>query len=349
VDQALTKMKIDADLHNFGQHVTQIERASEIYFQKPRPIYWEWFFFGNNSPIKNIFEPKIAEVLFNLDVHFDNGDCGFSKQVIESSEDHDKDAHAYNLGILIAYSYIFGIRDLHEGNLIKKSAYLQVIDAEVVFSKILLPNETLLLPFKITTAEDCGAKKSFDNINEIDLQSMKLILTGYFDLFLNILEKRDQLLAVINQHREKMLTIPVRHIMRDTIQYRKWLEEKLIPAIPFCRDELKQLERGDIPYYFKLIGQPELYSYTGPTGDYEAVSAPDEYSKGINRDATDPLELLMASRTDNELLPNGALFLLKKLAPKGYVGVIESKNFMAEIVPEKLIIHFDGKSFSTKA
>ena len=237
-------MKIDADLHNFGQQVTQIERASEIYYQKPRPIYWEWLFFGSNSPMKNSFEPSIAEVLFNLDVHLESNDCGFSKQVIEASDDNDQSAHAYNLGVLTAYCYLFGIRDLHKGNVIKRKGHLQVIDAEVVLSKILLPNETLILPFKITTADECAAKKSFDNIVDINLDSLKLILSGFFDLISNVLKNHEQLISIFNDHREKMLTVPIRHIMRDTVQYRKWLEGQLIPAISFCSDELKQLEES---------------------------------------------------------------------------------------------------------
>ncbi|MDD4976851.1 MAG: DUF4135 domain-containing protein, partial [Bacteriovorax sp.] len=274
-------MKIDADLHNFGQHVTQIERASEIYFQKPRPIYWEWFFFGKNSPIKNIFGPKTAKVLFNLDVHLESDDCGFSKQIVEAEEGNDQSSHAYNLGILIAYCYLFGIRDLHKGNVVRREAHLQVIDAEVVLSKILLPHETLILPFKITTTDDCAAKKSFDNITVIGLESLKLILSGYFDLISNVLEKRGKLVSIFNDHRDKMFEVPIRHIMRDTVQYRKWQENQMAPAIPFCSDELKQLERGDIPYYFKFIGDSKLYAYKNPSGEYEAVTAPDEFLKGI--------------------------------------------------------------------
>ena len=57
-----------------------------------------------------------------------------------------------------------------------------------------------------------------------------------------------------------MLTIPIRHIMRDTVQYRKWLEDQEVPVISFCSDELKQLERRDIPYYFKFLGDPNLYA-----------------------------------------------------------------------------------------
>lgn len=341
-------MKIDADLHNFGQHVTQIERASVIYFQKPRPIYWEWFFFGKNSPLVKTFESNVTQVLFNLDVHFEKDHCGFSKQVIDSDESNDQKAHAYNLGVLIAYCYLFGIRDLHKGNVIRRKDHLQVIDAEVVLSKILLPNETLILPFKITTADDCAAKKSFNNINLIEHESLRLILSGYFDLFTAVLEKRDNIIAILSEHREKMFMVPVRHIMRDTIQYRQWLENRTVPPIAFCTDELIQLERGDIPYYFKFIGDPKLYAYKNPEGEFEAITAPDVFLKGINRDATDPIELLADTRLNNELLPNGSLFLLKKLLPKGFTGIIEAGNFTAEVTTENLKINYYGKIYNAK-
>lgn len=96
--------------------------------------------------------------------------------------------------------------------------------------------------------------------------------------------------------------------MRDTIQYRLWLENQTVPPIAFCADELIQLERGDIPYYFKFIGDPMLYAYKNPEGEFKAITAPDEFLKGINRDATDPMELLAGTRLNDELLPNGSLF-----------------------------------------
>ena len=347
-------MKIDADLHNFGQQVTQVWRASEIYFQKPRPVYWEWFFFGKNSPLRPIFNQqnasskKISETLFNLDVHFENGDCGSSKQVVEVDA-ACKPSHAYGLGVLLAYCYLFGIRDLHKGNVIRSGTHLQVIDAEVVFSKLLLPNETLLLPFKDVSSEICAAQKSFgDDITAIDLESLKLVLSGYLDLLSVTLEKRDQLVELLKNHREKMLTVPIRHIMRNTAHYRLWRENQTPPTIPFCADELKQLERGDVPYYFKFIGDTNLYAYTKPTGEYDAITAPIEFQKGINRDATDPLELLTASRLNDELLPTGSLFILKKLMPKGFTGSIDGGNFSAAVTDQNLQINFAGKTFTAK-
>ncbi|MDD4976914.1 MAG: hypothetical protein PHY93_21355, partial [Bacteriovorax sp.] len=109
-----------------------------------------------------------------------------------------------------------------------------------------------------------------------------------------------------------------------------------------------QLERGDIPYYFKFIGDSKLYAYKNPSGEYEAVTAPDEFLKGINRDASDPLELLAASRLNNELLPTGSLFLLKKLLPKDFTGTISGSNFTAEIASENLQINFYDKLFTCK-
>lgn len=338
-------MQIDSDLHNFGRHVTQIERASEIYFQKPRPIYWEWFFFGNSSPLKNTFCANIGKVLFNLDVHFEDDNSGFSKKIEEVEASSNQSAHAYNLGILIAYCYLFGIRDLHKGNVIRKKAHLQVIDAEVVLSKILLPNETLILPFKITTVNECAAKKAFDDITSIGINNLKLILSGYFDLISDVLKNHDLLISIINNYREKMLTVPIRHIMRDTVQYKVWLENQIVPSIPFCEDELKQLKRGDIPYYFKFLSDPKLYSYTTAAGEYKAVSASDEFLKGINRDAVEPLELISASRIKNELRPTGSLFILKKLSPRNFSGKIEGHNFKAEITLNSLQINFAEKIF----
>ena len=343
-------MKLDADLHNFGQKVTQEERASEIYFRKPRPVFWESFFFGKNSPLKNCFQNlSLSEVIFNLEVEVFDDHGGLSKIVSEVTESEISPSHAYSFGVLTAYSYIFGIRDLHKGNVMRTKTHLQVIDAEAVLSKILLPNETLLLPFKETTFNICAAKKSFNNPQSIDVENITGILLGYFDLFSLVIDSREKLLSIFDEQKEKMLKIPVRHIMRDTANYRKWREQQISPTVPLCQNELSQLERGDVPYFFKFIGDPTLYAYTSPTGDYEAVSVPVEFQKGVDRDAVSPDELLSASRLGNELLPTGSLFLLKKLLPHGFTGNIAAANFKAEITSSNFKIDFQDRIFTASA
>lgn len=340
-------MKFDADHHNFGQLVTQEARASEIYFRKPRTVFWEWFFFGKNSPLKSAFDSvAITDIIFNLDVETASGHSGLSKHVLEVPHSVISDSYAYNFGVLTAYCYIFGIRDLHKGNVVRTKTHLQVIDAEVVLSKLLLPNETLMLPFKETTFEICAAKKSFLDQSHIDVKNVIEILQGYFDLFNIVINLREKLLLIFKEQREIMVKTPVRHIMRDTSNYRKWREQKLSPVVPFCQSELVQLERGDVPYFFKFITDSALYAYTSPAGDYEPVTVPKEFKKGVDRDAADPTELLASTRLESELLPTGSLFLLKKLLPINYCGSLEGKNFKAKIAHKKLDIYFGGFIFT---
>lgn len=349
-------MRIDADAHNFGQQVTHLRRGSEIYFQKPRPVFWEWFFFGVDSPLKSALDgpttatPPIQDGIFNLNVEMGEKFSGISKGIIEvDTSEIDQKSHAYQLGGLIAYCYLFGIRDLHKGNVIRTKNHLQVIDAEVIFSKILLPNETLLLPFKETTFEICGARKSFANPEVLSTESICDILRGYFDLFLTVINSHESVTEVFSSYKDQMLKIPIRHIMRDTAHYRKWRENKIMPSVVFCDDELLQLERGDVPYYFKFLDDPRLYSYTSSDGDYTPITAPEAFLKGVERDAFNPLELLSIDRIQRELLPTGSLFILKKLSPVGFTGKLEAHNFKASVTPENLEINFSEKTFTAKA
>lgn len=343
-------MKLDADLHNFGQKVAQVGRGSDIYFQKPRPIFWEWFFFGINSPLKTIFNDKeFSSGIFNLKVEMSDNFTGLSKRVCEV-DTLNADSHSYHLGALLAYCYIFGIRDLHKGNVIRTSSHLQVIDAEVVLTKLLLPNETLLLPFRETPFSISAAKKFFEDQEAISILHLKKILDGYFDLFSVVLKKYDALIDVFEQHREKMRSVPIRHIMRDTVHYRNYLEDQTrLPPVPFCKNEITQLERGDVPYYFKFIDDTALYSYTAVNGDYAPINEiPSDFIKGIERAACCPLELLTLARLQDNLLPTGSLFLLKKLIPHEIYETIKGDNFKAVVSPENIEINFLDKTFLSK-
>jgi len=150
-------MVIEADLHNFGRSVQKVGRASGTYYQKPRPVYWERLFFGVDSPLASFFgkggaefQPKHA--LFNLETEIDADFTGLSREVLSVPASVERN-HFYSFGVLLAYCYVFGVRDLHRHNILRTATHLQVVDAEVVLVKLLLPNETLLLPFKDIGAE----------------------------------------------------------------------------------------------------------------------------------------------------------------------------------------------------
>ena len=122
---------------------------------------------------------------------------------------------------------------------------------------------------------------------------------------------------VFSSLQPEMARVPVRHIARDTIVYRDW--KRSSPKTPFFKEELEQLERGDIPYFFKFIGNPNLYQYANRSGARAQVEAPSELLKAIARDATDPLDLLKPERVD-VLFPTGLLFLAKRLLVPDFQG-----------------------------
>src|SRR5579872_1082668 len=120
-------MKFEADFHNFGQLVQKVRRGAESVFQKPRPIYWEWLFFGKSSPLSIFFDHSTfstspAKTLFNLEVEMGTSYKGTSRQVVESGEVHTSE-HLYSLGVALGYSYVFGIRDLHKNNVVKTKTH----------------------------------------------------------------------------------------------------------------------------------------------------------------------------------------------------------------------------------
>jgi hypothetical protein len=304
-----------ADLHNFGQAVQKIGRGSEKVYQKPRPIYWEWLFFGQNSPLSLFFEQSRIgtfsprQVIFNLSTEFHSNYSGVSSEIIGLPGTKTLSTHAYSLGVLLAYCYIFGIRDLHRHNLVKTKTHLQVVDVEVVFSKLILPHETLLLPFKEVGSDLCGASTILEPHN-VPPEIMELILNGYMDVFDSVIGQLDRINSIL-ETRPEMMAIPVRHILRDTFQYRAW--KKVVPAIPFFESELLQLTRGDIPYFFKFLGQSDVFEYTDRSGEFSPVDLPVEFLKGALREAQAPSTLLSERRLREQLLGPGLLYLAKKL------------------------------------
>jgi hypothetical protein len=301
------------DPHNFGQSVQVVSRASGIYFQKP----------GKDSPLAGLFAVKnnaagsLRDHIFNLEVEVGEDFSGISRQVETFSGVRDERALGHSLGVLLAYCYIFGIRDLHHHNLIRVKSHLQVIDAEVVLVKLLLPNETLLLPFKDIGPESAGIRHLTEIPAPLSAEMVSAILAGYCETFDRIESVLPEMTKVFAGLQTEMARVPVRHIARDTIVYRDWKTSS--PKTPFFKEELEQLERGDIPYFFKFIGDPCLYQYADRSGARVQVDAPSEFLKAIARDATDPLDLLKQDRVE-VLFSTGILFLAKRLLTPDFQG-----------------------------
>ncbi len=339
-----------ADLHNFGKSVQRFGQGAGFVYLKPRPIYWEWLFFGKDSPLSGFFDQSRlggitpGRVLFNLITEIENNFSGRSKEVVASANGETAPSHLYSLGVLLAYCYIFGIRDLHKNNLIKTDTHLQVVDAEVVLSKLLLPHETLLLPFKDVGSDLCGASKVLDLSSEISQDEISTVMSGYLDTFENIINHRERILRVFESVRAQMKQVPIRHILRDTFHYR---DAKIRdPEIPFSESETSQLKRGDIPYYFKFMGELELLELTDEQWSSKAVLIPDVFQKGVAREAQNPESLLTEDRLRKQLLPAGLLYVAKILLPSEKSMSISGNRFFVEALTDKVVVKTDMGNFA---
>jgi hypothetical protein len=281
-------------------------------------------------------------VIFNLVTEISASHCGASAEIVARPEAKILSSHAYSLGALLAYCYIFGIRDLHRHNLVKTETHLQVVDAEVVFSKLILPHETLLLPFKEVDTDLCGA--SIILSNGVSLETVEMICNGYMDVFESVVGQ----LGIIKQMlsaRPEVMNIPIRHILRDTFHYRAWKKAK--PAIPFFESEILQLERGDIPYYFKFMGRSDVFEYTDRNGTFSPVALPEEFKKGAAREARPPDELLNENRLREQIFGPGLLYLAKAFLPIARVSSIKADGYNLMMNEQEIRVSTSLGDFST--
>ncbi len=327
--------EIDADLHNFGKRVELTQRSGGKWFCKPRTVYWEWLFFGTDSPLKRVFNfigasgiISLADCIFNLEVEYVHHWLGYSKKVEAFSDFTPQRSHFYSFGVLLAYSYVFGIRDLHRKNLVFTPTHLQVVDAEVVLTRLILPNETILLPFKQVAWRDSGiGALSITGPNDISQENANAILDGYVEMFQHLIKNRERVLAELQGVIDP--ETPIRVLMRNTSEYYsaggKSAESDFLP------EEISQLVRGDIPYFFKRMGKNYLSWLQAPSTE-GAVQSLGRFKADIDRHA-DALESLVGEELVNDArLVQGLFLICRKLNLKQNYTLSGGTNVSAESI-----------------
>ena len=340
---------LDADKHNFGQLVRPMERASLLFFRKPRPVYWEHLFFGKGSPLEPIFSKigenrkvDLASLLFNLEIDMENEWLGYSKEILRS-DDPATGQHFYSFGVLLAYAYLFGIRDLHKFNLIKTKTHLQVIDAEVVLTNLILPNESVLLPFKDVPFEVCGLNLLTDSLDDLTPSQRQSMFAGYFDLFALAFCRQKLLLEALDNAAS---IAPIRVIIRNTKVYTGHLNgNSRIPDL--LSEEQIQIERGDVPYFFKRIGDQQLHWISSASGSTSSVQSTESFKVDVDRHAQTPSVLIGSPDTIEKKMAQGALFLQRKFGSSDSCEFSwNGKKLLLE--PSELKNEFTGSYFSSR-
>ena len=328
------------DPHNGGRSVGRIETPDGlIWFEKPRPVFWENLFFGCKSPLTDFF--KNAEAIFGLTI--ESNDSGVSGRSLLITEDRNFSESAfYNFGYLLGYSYAFGIQDLFKENVVPTKHGIQPIDAEIVLSAFSLPHESSLLPFKKTDFSRSGLGSIVNSKSDLTTQKIQQMLNGFISVLSEMRKCSRDMLHTLDRHIRP--DIPIRVLLRGTADYRDWSDSKS----RYLTEELVQLERGDIPYFFKFLSDSRVYFY-GQDGIAKVTSnLSDQMQQGLLKLAVSPQNLISQERIDSLLLPAGCLHLMKTLVSPEFQGTIETTAGKAKVEAERLSISIFGQEFSTR-
>lgn len=337
-------MSACGDLHNFAQAVRRIKAPNgHEFFEKPRTLFWERLFFGVDSPLKQVLPPDF-HFLFGLEIETLDHSVGGRSKLIPSAEAlSTTPENLFQFGCLLGYAYAFGLQDLHRQNVVKTINGLQIVDAEVVLTRFTLPHESLLLPFRETTFEK-AALSHLVAAPIISVNEVTTILDGFTEI-LSVLAAHANVLARLVTAEIGNKPIPIRVLLRDTFRYRNW--RSVSYEIPLLPEEITQLERGDIPYFFKFPAGRDLFYYTTPTLEFEKVTPPEAWSAGVDAIGVPVTELLSTQRITETLIPSGALFLLRKLLAPDWTGDVTRRHYTARVYPEKLEIQIADRSYSS--
>lgn len=253
------------DPHNFGKCVCLAGDGKTIV--KPRTTTWEWLFLGHDSPLRKSIDnaasqasvPSPISILPCLKFeHTSEILYGRVERlgVQTPRPEHLDDATFRDIGSAIGYLLWFGLTDLHSANTIFGTTptgkpVFGPVDIECIFEQCYLPSQTHLMPNREMLPENAGLEKVRNFMREHTAPELiASICNGYLDA-ISFFDAQDRnLMAIFEQ--KSLSSVPVRIIPRSTRDYYSLLRGGLNrPEPPVAQCEQMQMDRGDIPYFFR--------------------------------------------------------------------------------------------------
>jgi hypothetical protein len=317
------------DSHNFGQRV---ELRNDGWVVKPRSIFWERLFLSSASPLRQ----KIHEifkvigiapnVLPYLEFQSDDLSCGglveFCHVKDLSPADHLDDSHWHSIGSVCALMAWFGISDLHKSNMVcgwdgNGEFNFAPIDIESAVDDFELLSQTLLLPTKDISESICGLSAVLTYYKQRG-GNIAALCEGYDRMFQALEERRDLLLNCLTQVTSHQHRVASRLIFRATRDYVAYLDGRLtekdfIPSLH--AEELKQLSRGDVPFFFRYLNSKDVQAYAAP-GVIETVTLDDALTESVLRYAVVLSEKRLVFKNRSTLRKAGLLQLARCFDPQ---------------------------------
>ena len=284
------------DFHNFGKRVEyRIDPKGHPAFFKPRTLYWEYQFLCANSELRRSLVQYLGHdclaPLGNIGFFSDDGfQSGYMEPVEECLEQDKRSFESF--AEVAAIATAFGMVDLHFTNcLITHSSRFGILDIECPFFLCESVAETALVGRRNLPFERSGIARLSPLLatNPDAPEIAKLVITHYKAL--------DQLGQFASQIRQVLQNLPVnqvtiRILMRSTRDYRNHEPG----SEPFFDEERIQLERGDIPYFFKFPGNDTAFFYNTPSSFKAIKEVPSIFKNVVERSGASFLALFATER-----------------------------------------------------
>lgn len=270
------------DSHNFGRRVS----LAGGRVAKPRAVLWEWLVLAADSPLRRLLDQAAEQAglgrgafgfLPALEFFPSRSQIGGEVEQIALSplpapSSEGRQALAAIVGRSLALWSWLGVCDLHWENLVlgvdaRGHVVFTPLDVEMILADLSLPTETKLLPdadpeYAAICRHACGVRRVLPYLGKpvdgADLLPMAAAYRGT----LGILDRHASAIADVFTSLPELRETPIRVCLRGTDEYVRANTEPLWP--PLLDAEVEQLDRGDIPYFFRLYGRPGIHYYGNP-------------------------------------------------------------------------------------
>lgn len=248
-----------SETHNFGRRVVITGRR----VRKPRTVFWEWLLLSKRSPLR-----RLLHLDFLPSLTFDRRENIAERAALDPlPEDADPREVARAVGGAIALFTWLGVGDLHWENIIIGASrdggvIFAPLDVEMILSHLRSPEETRLLP-----AEDpdygelyrhaAGVRRALPWLGKPVPEPVLATLARAYTTMLRALDREARAISDVFE-RAPLAKTPMRVTLRSTAEYARPPRD-LWP--PFMDEELEQMARGDVPYFFRLYGKPGIRFY----------------------------------------------------------------------------------------
>jgi hypothetical protein len=255
------------DAHNFGRRVTR----NETRIVKPRTLAWEQLLLSAKSPLRKFLNAQTEldrnafSFLPDLEFALARGEVDrVSLAPLETLKKPGKRELANIVGRALALFTWLGLSDLHWENLVlgrdaRGAIIFAPLDVEMILADLSLPTETKLLPdadpeVAAICQHACGVRRVLPYLGKPVAADLVVAIASAYRQTLAFLDRNAKAIAEIFASIPNLDAIPIRVLLRGTDDYVR--RENLWP--PLLGAEQEQIARGDIPYFFRLYGQPGI-------------------------------------------------------------------------------------------